>query len=154
MSDIIFKCEACRNHLIVDEARRGMSVECPDCHASIAIPSMLVVYQCPRCQQRLMLSPSMKGELVHCSSCEKEIHLPEQLGGEGVRESPVVFVCPECHAEVEVPEGSSGQPAPSPCPKCGKQVHFQARPGLEGVEKGEPPIPKEHDRSLFRRRFR
>jgi DNA-directed RNA polymerase subunit RPC12/RpoP len=152
MPDIIFKCEACRNHLIVDEARRGMSVECPKCHAVITIPSALVVYQCPQCQQRLMLSSEMKGERVHCSSCRAEIRLPEQLGGEGVRESPVVFVCPECRAEVEVPEGSSDRSAP--CPNCGKQVRFQTRPRLDGIEKGEPPIPKEQDRSLFKRKPR
>jgi uncharacterized paraquat-inducible protein A len=152
MPDIIFKCEACRNHLVVDEARRGMSVECPDCHASITIPSVLVVHQCPHCQQRLMLPPAMKGELVHCSSCQGEIRLPGQSSDRSVRESPVVVVCPECHAEVEVPKDISGQSAP--CPRCGKQVRFQGGPGLDGVEKGGPPIPKGHDWFRFKQRSR
>ena len=151
MPDIIFKCEVCRNHLIVDEAHRGVSVGCPDCHASITIPSVLVVHQCPHCQQRLMFPSKIERELVHCPSCHVEICLPERSNDGGTGESPVVFVCPECHAEVEVPEGISGQSAP--CPNCGKQVHFRGRPGL-GVGRGGPPIPKDHDRFRFRRRSR
>ncbi|MGD0061319.1 MAG: hypothetical protein ABSA12_16810 [Verrucomicrobiia bacterium] len=38
MPDIFFKCEACEKNLVVDDAGVGLSVNCPDCSASIVIP--------------------------------------------------------------------------------------------------------------------
>jgi DNA-directed RNA polymerase subunit RPC12/RpoP len=150
MSDIYFKCEACGNHLVVDEARRGMPIECPDCHAPVAVPTMLRVHQCPQCGQRLMIGPEMKGALLHCSSCEEAVRAPGLSSDPGAGETSVVIVCPQCHANVNVSEEISNRPAP--CPNCGARVYFRdtLRPN-EGQNAG-PPKPKEHDEFRFRRK--
>jgi DNA-directed RNA polymerase subunit RPC12/RpoP len=152
MSDIFFKCSACSNPLIVDETRRGMTVDCPDCHASIAVPTVLSVLQCPRCGQRLMIAPEMKGALVHCSSCREAIRAPGSSGNQEAGESSVVTVCPQCHAGVNVSEEMSNRP--TPCPSCGEQVYFRDPLGLKGRPNAEPPKPKGHDQYRFRRRSR
>lgn len=152
MPDIFFKCEACGNHLVVDEARRGLTVECPDCHAPIAIPTMLDVHQCPRCGQRLMIAPEMKGALVHCSSCQEAIRAPGLSSDQVVGETSVVIVCPQCHANINVSEEISNRA--TPCPSCGEQVYFRDALGFKGSQNAGPPKSKDHDDLRFRRKSR
>jgi len=152
MPDIFFKCEACGNHLVVDEARRGMAVECPDCHAPIAIPTMLNVHQCPGCGQRLMIAPEMKGLLVHCSSCREAVRAPGLSSDQEAGETSVVIVCPNCHANVHVSEEISNRP--TPCPSCGEQVYFRDPLGFKVSQNAVPPKPKDHDELRFRRKSR
>ena len=85
MTDIFFKCAACDNPLVVDEARRGMPVECPHCQASIVIPSRVIIHQCPGCGQRLMIAREMSGRLLHCSACRASVLAPGQTA-EGTAE--------------------------------------------------------------------
>ena len=150
MPDIFFKCEACGNHLVVDEARRGISVECPHCQAPTAIPTMLNVQQCPRCGQRLMIAPAMKGALVHCSSCKEAIRAPGLSSDQQAGENSVVIVCPKCHANINVSEEISNRP--TPCPSCGEQVYFRDALGFKGSQNAKPPKSKGHDEYRFRRR--
>ena len=152
MSDIFFKCEACGKHLVADEARRGMTVQCPGCNAPVTIAPVLSVQQCPRCGQRLMIAPEMKGELVHCPSCQEAIRVPGQSSDQRAGEASVVIVCPKCHANIDVSEEISNRP--TPCPNCGEQVYFRDMPGLKGSPNVGPPKPKDHDEFRFRRRSR
>jgi len=152
MPDIYFKCGACGNHLVADEARRGMSVECPDCHAPIAIPTMLSVHQCPHCGQRLMIAPEMKGALVHCSSCREAFRAPGLSSDQGAGETSVVIVCPQCHVNVNISEEISNRP--TPCPSCGEQVYFRDALGLKESPNTGPPKSKDHDELRFRRKSR
>jgi len=150
VSDIFFKCNACGNHLVVDEARRGMTVECPKCDASIAVPRSLSIRQCPRCGQRIMIGPAMKGELVHCSSCHEVIRTPGQATGSKAKECSAVFICPKCHAEVEALEEISNRP--TSCPSCGEQVYFRDPLGPRGNLNVGPPKPKGYDEYRFRKK--
>jgi DNA-directed RNA polymerase subunit M/transcription elongation factor TFIIS len=150
MPDIFFKCASCGKHLVADESRRGMTINCPDCQASIAIAPVLDVQQCPRCGQRLMIAPEMKGELVHCSSCHAVIRAPGQAIGQKTGGDSVVIVCPKCHANINVSAGLSNRP--TPCPSCGEQVYFRDEFEPEGSQRAEPPKPKGHDELRFRRK--
>jgi DNA-directed RNA polymerase subunit M/transcription elongation factor TFIIS len=150
MIDIFFKCEACGNHLVVDEARRSVAVECPDCHAPIVIPATLNAQQCPRCGRRLMIAPGMKGALVHCSSCREAIRTPGASTDQAIGDSSAGIVCPQCHAIVRVPEETLNRP--TPCPSCGGQVYFRDPLGLKGRPNAEPPKPKDNDPLRYRRR--
>lgn len=152
MPDIFFKCEACGRHLVADEARRGMTINCPDCNVPIIIAPVLDVQQCPRCGQRLMIAPEMKGELVHCSSCHEAIRAPGQASGQQVGEASVAIICPKCHANIKVSEEISNRP--SPCPSCGEQVYFRDALGSKGSQNAEPPKSKGHDELRFRRKSR
>jgi DNA-directed RNA polymerase subunit M/transcription elongation factor TFIIS len=152
MPDIFFKCEACGNHLVVDEARRGLTVACPDCHTPVAIPTMLNVQQCPRCGQRLMIAPEMKGVLVHCPSCREAIRTPGLCSDQGAEESAVLMVCPRCRASVAITEEISNRP--TPCPSCGELVYFRDALQIKGSQNPEPPKPKENDPLRFRRKSR
>jgi predicted RNA-binding Zn-ribbon protein involved in translation (DUF1610 family) len=152
MVDIFFKCEACGKHLVVDEARKGMPVECPACQAAIAIPTMLNVHQCPRCGQRLMISSQMKGDLLHCSACQEAIRAPGLTGECGAGENSVVIACPLCHANVDVTEEMLNRPIP--CPSCGEQVYFRDPREIKGGQPAESPKPKGYDEFQFRRKSR
>jgi len=152
MSDIFFKCVACGRHLVVDEARRGMSIDCPGCHVPITIASVLDVQQCPGCGQRLMIAPEMKGELVHCSSCKEAIRAPGQASGQQTGENSVVIVCPKCHASIKVSEEISNRP--TTCPSCGEQVYFRDALGSQGSQNANPPKSKGHDEFRYRRKTR
>jgi predicted RNA-binding Zn-ribbon protein involved in translation (DUF1610 family) len=152
MPNIHFKCEACGHHLVVDETRRGMPIECPDCQAPIAIPATLSVHQCPRCGQRLMIGPKMEGTLVHCSSCQEAVRAPGRSSDQGAGETSVVIVCPQCHAGVHVTEEISNRP--TPCPSCGELVYFRDPRARNGMLNAGPPQPKGHDAYRFRRKSR
>jgi hypothetical protein len=39
MPDISFKCGTCGKHLVIDNAGAGQTINCPDCNASMTIPS-------------------------------------------------------------------------------------------------------------------
>ena len=41
MSETKFSCSSCGQHIQADEAYQGMQIECPSCHASIAVPSQV-----------------------------------------------------------------------------------------------------------------
>jgi DNA-directed RNA polymerase subunit RPC12/RpoP len=152
MPDIYFKCGACGNHLIVDEVRRGMSVACPDCQMPVAIPTSLSVHQCHHCGGRLMIASEMKGALVHCSSCHEPIRIPGQSSEQKAGDGSVVTVCPQCHANVSLPEEITNRP--TPCPSCGEQVYFRDTVGFKRSSNVRLPKPKEHDELLFRRKTR
>jgi hypothetical protein len=149
MSSIFCKCGACGHHLIVDETRRGLNIDCPKCRAPVAIPAMLNVQQCPRCSQRLMIAPEMKGALVHCSACQEAIRVPGISSDQTAGEKFVICVCPQCRASVKISEEISNRP--TPCPSCGVQVYFRDTAGFKGSSSAEPPKPKNHDELRFRR---
>jgi DNA-directed RNA polymerase subunit RPC12/RpoP len=152
MSDIFFKCEACGHRLVVDESRRGMPMNCPDCHTAISAPTTLSVHQCFHCGQRLMIAPDMKGALVHCSACQEATRAPGVSSDRGVGDTTVVNVCPQCHASVNVSEEISNRP--TPCPSCGEQVYFRDKLAPQGSASVRSPKPNGHDELRFRRRSR
>lgn len=152
MVDIFFKCAACGNDLVVDETRRGMTVECPDCQTPITVPTMLIVRQCPHCRQRLMVAAEMKGALLHCSACREVIRAPGPAKDLRAGETSVVMACPHCHANVNVTEEIANRP--TPCPSCGAQVYFRNTTVFKGSRQAGPPKPREHDALLFRRKSR
>jgi phage FluMu protein Com len=76
MSDIFFKCRVCGKYLVVDDEGVGLAIDCPDCHASITVPDLLLVHECPRCKQIVKAACEMMGELVLCRSCQTEVRLP------------------------------------------------------------------------------
>jgi phage FluMu protein Com len=76
MSDIFFKCRVCGKYLVVDDEGAGLTVDCPDCRASISIPDLLLVHECPHCKQIVKAACEMTGELVLCRSCQTEVRLP------------------------------------------------------------------------------
>ena len=138
MADIFFKCEACGNPLVVDDAGAGLTLDCPDCQGTIDIPKVLLVHECPNCHQKAKASAEMKGETVHCSGCQKDFTLP----GQPQRSSPagvarVALICPECQAEIEAPEEMTR--GRSPCPNCGQVVQFRHKLRLKQTQ--EPAIP-------------
>ncbi|MGA2030068.1 MAG: hypothetical protein ABSG87_08355, partial [Verrucomicrobiota bacterium] len=38
--DITFNCTSCDTHIVIDEAGAGMSVQCPNCGASLIVPKI------------------------------------------------------------------------------------------------------------------
>ncbi len=135
---------------MIDESRRGLLANCPDCQTPLETPTTLNVHQCPRCGQRLMIAPQLKGALVHCSSCQEAIRVPGLASNPVTGESAVVSVCPRCHASVNVAEEIANRP--TPCPKCGEQVVFGDPLGRDTRSNVGPPKPKGHDEFRFRRK--
>lgn len=76
MSDIFFKCRVCGKYLVVDDDGAGLTFNCPDCSAAIAVPALLIVHECPNCRQIVKAACEMRGELVHCRSCQAQVRLP------------------------------------------------------------------------------
>lgn len=152
MADIYFRCKACGQHLVVDEARRGLSAHCPDCQAQLDVPTRLHAQQCPQCAARLMVAPEMSGALLHCSECQEPIRIPGSSSESTVGEPASQGPCPRCHVTVAVVEETSNRP--TPCPNCGEQVYFRTPVGQTQNPKAGLPQPKGHDELRFRRRSR
>ena len=76
MSDIFFTCSECGEYLVVDDKGAGLAVDCPDYHASITVPDLLLVHECPHCGQIMKAACEMMGEVVLCRSCLSDVRLP------------------------------------------------------------------------------
>jgi uncharacterized Zn finger protein len=37
--DIVFNCQACGQHLVIDEAGAGLVVQCPECGKDVTVPN-------------------------------------------------------------------------------------------------------------------
>jgi DNA-directed RNA polymerase subunit RPC12/RpoP len=139
MSDIFFKCEACGNPLVVDDAGAGLTVDCPDCRKVIAIPKVLLVHECPHCKQKAKASAEMKGETVRCSGCQHEFSIPGQPPRQPAAARLIALICPNCQAEIETPEEVIHHN--SPCPNCGESVHFRVKLRLKESTAALPLLP-------------
>jgi DNA-directed RNA polymerase subunit RPC12/RpoP len=39
LGDILFECPNCDKSMVIDESATGMTVECPQCHSNVIVPS-------------------------------------------------------------------------------------------------------------------
>lgn len=76
VSDILFKCESCSEHLLVDQQAVGKTTACPHCGNTIAIPKPDGMFPCSNCHRIVRANSSLAGETVACPHCEVDVDVP------------------------------------------------------------------------------
>lgn len=64
--DIEFKCNKCGQHVVIEEAGAGLTVPCPKCGQSLAVPkppSATATKKCPFCAEEI------RSDAVKCKHC-------------------------------------------------------------------------------------
>jgi predicted RNA-binding Zn-ribbon protein involved in translation (DUF1610 family) len=74
MPDIYFKCYACGKHLVVDSEGIGVTINCPDCKASVRIPTIVDSTFC-QCGEKINISRNLYDQPIPCPVCKRDVIL-------------------------------------------------------------------------------
>ena len=133
--NIHFKCSECGKHLEIGEKGAGMSVACPDCMATLAIPAATSSHTCPQCNVSILVDDNLKGATFECSTCRQLIHIPSP--GDTFEHK-----CPLCHVVIPIPVRLKG--FFTDCPNCGQHFHVPGSSQRCQYYTEPPPSPVQH----------
>jgi phage FluMu protein Com len=75
--DIEFDCEQCGQHLAIEEAGAGLTIQCPKCKQSLTVPSpKKIKFRCGKCGRLLQCDEGFAGEAFQCPKCHESLTVP------------------------------------------------------------------------------
>ncbi len=83
MADIYFQC-SCQKSLAVDEAGVGQTIQCPDCGASLVVPSPEIGWTHLPCGSEMAAPKYMAGKIVQCVVCKANTLVPAKKNTEAI----------------------------------------------------------------------
>jgi DNA-directed RNA polymerase subunit M/transcription elongation factor TFIIS len=68
--DISFNCDKCGQHIVIDAAGAGSTVQCPKCQAELVVPQPPSTFRC-KCGHHIVIDEAGTGIPIRCPKCHR-----------------------------------------------------------------------------------
>lgn len=131
MSNLLFACPHCWQHLSATDNKIGKERTCPSCKKKFATPAPELYFTCPACKAELSAPQTLEGKTRSCPRCKTAVIVHQDN-----HSLSVTISCPTCHKDIDVDASEYKQllGQVGECPYCKSDIAFD-RP------KGNTPQP-------------
>ena len=137
MADLVFRCSACSKSLVIDERGVGLTVQCVDCEAPLAVPAADIHFECESCGCSLAVPSGLEHTPFQCPSCDETVQL-EKPALEDQFELPA--------AERQAAETLADEKLPEPAePTPEEQLELPELPSGDEEDSDEPETGSSDD---------
>jgi len=132
MPDIFFKCEACGNNLVADDAGSGLEFSCPYCNALNRIPGRLAEKTAIRIPIPNKVSATRAPSPTAAKADSKQKVARFSTRGTGTKPpaveaaTQIEFTCKYCHQQITASPSVAGRLMQ--CPQCGHWIAVPSHP--------------------------